>query len=317
MTRRSTRSLLTLGALALTLVFAACGGPQSTVVRQATATPTATATPQPTITPSVMTACFGADAAGLKVTKIGDLLFAPITFGYLSYPSVQLPDGLSLSEPYKMPDSLATVTPGAPAGVSLINPKLTGLGAGLLLLLCNTATAQSHMVTSVSARIDAFTPYSGLANQWPPCEASVNSHLQLSGGGCGGSSGPCVCVGATFPDGAAQGTTVVAANQPSADLGLPVTLAPGEAGRLFVSILLPSTPSTTPFISYVPNTPGYYTFNLGTSIDGATAFFPAAPGPKMLLAPAHLWQGQICMDAPSLKAQITPTSPETYYVCGK
>jgi hypothetical protein len=90
---------------------------------------------------------------------------------------------------------------------------------------------------------------------------------------------------------------------PGDNLGkLPFTLNPGKSVTLSLGM-------DTPPI-------GTYTFAFGFTFDGASPIY-SANSPHTLLAPvAHKWTGTACQQ-PALEAQITPTNPETYYICAQ
>jgi hypothetical protein len=309
------RTLAALGAVAL--VLGACGS--TSVVVTATPTPTVavpTATPTvtavPTVSATVITACFGQDAAGLHVTQIGDLLFTPVQLGGLAYPSAMLPDGTPLDKPFKMTSqNLSNYTADFPTS-PITNPSLMGMGDGFNLQICNVSSGARHVLQSVSERIETFTTYSGALNSWNRCDGSVDSHHQLGPAGCGGAIAYCVCFSASFPAGSVAGATVTATqtdsslNSPGDGLAkFPMTLDPGKAVGFYVS-----TGSSW--------TPGRYVFNIGVAVDGGVAIYAPTPAGEVLLAPvAHKWNASTCLNTPALLSQITPTTPETYYICSK
>jgi hypothetical protein len=316
------RNLAALGAVALAM--AGCGSTSVVVSGTPTVkTPTATAmhvpTAVPTVATGVITACFGSDAAGLHVTQVGDLLFAPVTLAGLTYPSVMLPDGTPLSQPFKMAHTNIPAAGGAGGYVDfptspLTNPVLANTGSkgsGLELRVCNVSNGARHVLQGVSARIESFTAYGGQLNQWNWCHGSIDSHQNPTASGCGGAVAGCVCFDAAFPAGAGIGATAAATqtdgslNNPGDGLAnFPYVLASGKAISVQVTLTAPTAP-------------GRYIFTIGVTYDGGSSpVYAPTPAPEVLLAPvAHKWDGMTCMNTPSLLAQITPTSPETYYIC--
>jgi hypothetical protein len=116
-----------------------------------------------------------------------------------------------------------------------------------------------------------------------------------------------MCFHAVFPN-ASAGTTVTMTQNtstipapPSDTMGkLPFTLKPGKSIPLDLGM---STPPT-----------GTYTFAFGFTFDGTSPIYSPS-SPATLLAPvAHNWTGAACQQ-PAFEAQITPTTPETYYIC--
>jgi hypothetical protein len=325
MSSKSWRYLAALGAMAV--VLGACGstsvvvsGTPTAKVPAATATkPAPTATPTQTIAAGVITACFGPDAAGLHVTQVGDLLFAPVTLGGLTYPSIMLPDGTALSQPFKLAhDNIPTAGgaggyvdfPGAP----LANPALGNngsKGSGFVLRVCNVSSGARHVLQQVSVRIQSFTDYANQLNQWSWCDGSLDSHHNPTAQGCGGAAVFCTCFDAEFPAGAPSVGATATATQTDGSLNapgdglatFPFVLAAGKAVQLGVTLGAPG--------------PGRYVFNIGLTYDGGSSpVYAPTPAPEVLLAPvAHKWDGMTCMNTPSLLSQITPTAPETYYIC--
>jgi hypothetical protein len=306
-----------LGALVLMLVFAACGSTSPTVARTATSTPTHAPTATATVDPSVVTACFGAGSADWQVTRVGDLLFARITLGDFVYESSLLPDGTPLTQPYKFTSTDINHLESDFANNPVTYPGLGryGFSAGV----CNVGATQ-HTLTSVSASIGSFTAFPGQINPWNHCNGFVNSHLQQGGTGCGGAMAGCMCFRAEFPATATTGAIVpttqtdASLNSPGDGAGkLPLPLAPGKGLGFFVAIANPGT--TGGAFTF---TAGYYAFHVGVAMDGAAPTYSPNTSPAVLLGPvAHVWNGQNCTATPALAAQITATSPETYYICGK
>jgi len=218
-----------------------------------------------------------------------------------------LPDGTPTNKPYRLtqsgPGAYSSDFPNSP----VTNPALKEMGGGgFLLSVCNISASQAHVLQAVSAKITGFIAYSGHLSSWQACDGTMDSHHNLSGGGCGGGVASCDCFHATFPN-AAIGTVVSmtqtesSLENPGDNLGkLPFTLNPGKAVTLSLGMDTPPV--------------GEYTFAFGLSFDGGSAIF-TGNSPNTLLAPvAHTWTGPACQQ-PALEAQITPTNPETYYIC--
>jgi hypothetical protein len=325
MSSKSWRYLGALGVVALAL--GACGSTSVVVTgTPAPKVPTATATkPAPTASPTasvavgVITACFGADAASLHVTQVGDLLFAPVTLGGLTYPSIMLPDGTPLTQPFKMAHDNVPGAGGAGGYVDfpsspLTNPALGNNGSkgdGFVLRVCNVSGGARHVLQGVSVRIQSFTDYSSQLNQWNWCDGSLDSHHNPTAQGCGGAVAACTCFDAQFPAGAPTVGETASATQTDGSLNapgdglanFPYVLAPGKAIGITVTLGAPG--------------PGRYVFTIGVRYDGGSSpIYAPTPAPEVLLAPvAHKWDGMTCMNTPALLSQITPTAPESYYIC--
>jgi hypothetical protein len=179
--------------------------------------------------------------------------------------------------------------------------------------VCNVSSTVRHTLQGVSVRIRSFTAYTGQLNQWNWCHGAVDSQHHGTGSGCGGALVGCVCFFATFPASAGAGDTVTATqtdgtlNRPGdGGVNFPFTLDPGK-GMIVIANVGP------------PTAPGRYVFDIGVSYDsGSSPVYAPTPTPEVLLAPvAHTWDGPTCLNSPALLAQITPTTPETYYICGK
>jgi hypothetical protein len=298
------------GLLLLVVLLAGCGITAAGGASSAsTASPTPTATPAPTIAPALLASCFGSDAAQtVHVVQSGDLLLTQPQLGGLAYPAVMLPATTPATRPYPLesPDQSAYQTdfPNSP----ITNPSMDEHGGGFQFAVCNISRTSPHVLMGVSARLVAVTPYSGQLNQWQGCDGTLSSHHQFVGGGCGGGIAGCVCFRATFPETATVGTEVpmvqtgTSLNDPGDGLGkLPFSLGPGRAATLLVGTAKPKAPAT-------------YSFTFGLTFDqGAAVYTPTSPA--VLLAPiAHSWTGNNC-EQPAMLAQITATSPETYYIC--
>jgi hypothetical protein len=301
-----------IGIIALLVVLGGCGTTataSSTPTPLPTATLAPTATPVPTVSSALVSACFGSTVSPSQVIQSGDILISPTSLNFLAYPSVTLPDGTPTNKPYKLTTAAKDVYtvdfPNSPA----TNPSLEEIHAGgYVVTICNTSTSQSHVLQAVSAKIVSSTPYNGQLSSWTLCDGLLDSHLrQAAGAGCGGGIAYCMCFHAVFPNGGAG--TIVTMTQdastipspPSDTIGkLPFTLKPGQPVRLSLGMDTPPT--------------GTYTFAFGFTIDGAGPIY-SANSPATLLAPvAHKWTGVGCLQ-PALEAQITPTNPETYYIC--
>ena len=300
--------------LGVVLLLAGCSSSastnsQPTATSTATATATSTATAVPTIAPSVITACFGTNVTAAQVTRSGDFLFTQLQVGGLSYPAVMLPDGTSTSKPYKVtsagPSAYTTDFPNSP----ITNPAMSERGGGFSFAVCNISAATTHVLQSLSAKLTSFTAYTGSLSEWQACNGAMNSHHNVTGGGCGGGIAGCNCFHAKFPNNSAVGTQEVMTqtdtmlNNPGDNLAkLPFSLAPGKSVALFVGM-------------DTPQPAGQYGFSFSLQFDGTPVVSPNSP--VVLLAPvAHEWGGLACQ-APSFLAQITPTNPESYSICTK
>jgi hypothetical protein len=308
------RTLVVLSAiLGVVLLLAGCSSSASTnsqPTATSAATATATATAVPTVAPSVITACFGPNVKASQVVLSGDFLFTQLQVGGLSYPSVMLPDGTPTSKPYKLtsagPDDYATDFPNSP----ITNPAMAERGGGgFTFSVCNISPSAKHVLQSVSATLVSFTAYSGSLSEWQACNGALDSHHNFTGGGCGGAIAGCDCFHAKFPNNSAVGTqevmtqTDTTLDNPGDNLAkLPFSLAPGKSVTLFVGM-------------DTPQPAGQYGFSFSLQLDGTPVSSPNSP--VVLLAPvAHEWGGLACQ-TPSFLAQITPTNPESYYICPK
>ena len=302
-------SLISLASLAI----AGCGQTALKGAAPITNTPTATtaptATPAPTIpvTNALLSACFGFNASQAGTTsQVGDMLFTQVQVAGLAYPSVMLPDGTDVTHPLKLQGQGENEFTNSPA----TNPGLADGGEGLTLGVCNISAAKSHTLNTMTAKITSFTGYSGQLSQWNLCEGMVDSHHNLTGGGCGGAMPLCMCFHAPFAASATTGAEVTmtqtqdSLNNPGDHAGtLPLTLAPHKGFFLFAGMDKPSAA-------------GRYTFAFGVRIDGQSSVEYSAPGSAVLLAPvAHKWSGEGCKNNPSMLSQISATNPETYYIC--
>lgn len=284
--------------LLLALALSACGqttAPNAASVTSPAATATAgpTDTPAPTATPTPVGGyCTSPGAFGTVVGKVGDLAFdAPQTLDM--YPALKLPDGLALT-PMKVdgPIKSASAWPVA-------NIRQYGLN------VCNTSRTASHVLRSVSVKLDAFTPYTSQLNVTHVC-ATVYTRQGMAGGGCGGGMGGAdFQLTATFAS-SAVGTVASTTLDNGASAGSSlVTIAPGRVIQIWVTINPPADAGT-------------YAFRIGFALDGAATTYPTSATPAILQAPvAHEWNGDACLSS-SMQSQIPPaTTPPTYYICPK
>lgn len=286
--------------LLLALALSACGQTTAPPTARAT-TPAATATPGPTDTPAPTATptpvggyCSAPGAFGPAIGKVGDLAFdAPRTLDM--YPALKLPDGIALA-PLKVdgPSKSASAS-----GWPVVNIRQ------YVLNVCNTSTTASHVLRSVSVRLDAFTPYTSQLNVTRVC-ATAYTRQGMAGGGCGGGmAGPNFQLTATFAS-SAVGTVASTTLDNGASAGPPlVTIAPGRVIQIWVTINPPADAGT-------------YAFRIGFALDGAATAYPTSATPAILQAPvAHEWNGDACL-ASSMQSQIPPaTTPATYYICPK
>jgi hypothetical protein len=318
------RNLAALGAMIL--VLGACGSTSSVVVSTTptstllTLPPTRVALPTPgqPVDPIVTAYCFGPQANTWQATQFGDLVFAPVFLGPLTYPSVMLPDGTPLNQPFKMAQDNVPTSPGTGyvdfSASPATNPTLTGgsKGAGFVLNVCNVSSSARHVLQSVRVHIDSFAAYGGQLNQWNWCDGSIDSHHNPSPQGCGGASAMCVCFSAQFPATAGAGAEVTASQTEGSRYN------PGDGKGNFPYVLDPGKTSIQIMVTTVaPTAPGRYVFDIGVTYDDhPLPVYAQTSAPEVLLAPvAHQWSGMTCQNTPSLLAQITPTTPETYYIC--
>jgi hypothetical protein len=291
-------------AALLGLLLAGCGTSTaaSSTTGLPTSTPTSSPTPLPTVDPTqVAQACHDPAPAPAPAVLIGGLYVgAQASLSNLSYPKVQLPDGIPL-KPLLVP---ASGPP--PSNETPINPNLSErTGGGYVLVACNGST-QSHQVQGVVVRIDRITSYTGQLNEWSFCAAPYTRSGLPNGAGCGGGPAEDEYVHAAFAPTAPAGAVVTTTQTPGIPSNrygqLPWTLAPGETLLIGVGLVPPTAP-------------GSYTFAFALIIDGAAPVF-ASVAPATLVAPvAHEWTGEACA-APAMQSQIPPaTQPPTYYLC--
>jgi hypothetical protein len=254
------------------------------------------------------------------VARAGDLLIfqldtlpgwqtSPVGFGGLAYPRTKLPEGTPL-KPLQIPFDTTTFTSTLPQDPPT-NPSMQEHAGGYTLGVCNASTSQTHMIRSVTVRIETVAAYPGAVNQWYFCDAPYDASSKRTGvGGCGGAYWAGEYLHATFAANAGAGAVVTAAQVSSGrDDGLdgtysqfgplPVSLPPGQAIPINVGLT-------------VPTAAGTYTFGFGLTIDGAAPVFVSAP--PTLFAPARDWTGDACK-APAMQSQIPSASSPTYYIC--
>jgi hypothetical protein len=277
--------------------------------------PTATSTPvPPTPIPApsatLVKACFGSSAKPSQVAQSGDILVIQTTLGFLTYPSAKLPDGTSTAKPYRVHslDGSANATdfPGSP----ITNPDITDEHSGSLgFSVCNGSPSKTHKVTSIWLQIASMTPFNAPLNEWQFCNGAMDSHHNLQGGGCGGAKAGCECFHVALP-GVPATNTPYSSKQTGNDLNspgdgagtLPLTLGPGKSASFDVGIDKPAHAAT-------------FTFQLGAKIDGSANAVFGPPSAAILLSPvADDWGAMNCQK-PAMLAQITPTTPESLYIC--
>lgn len=292
---------ISLSALLLpALVLGACGqSTASAAIRAATPAATATlgptSTPAPTATPTpVGSYCSTPGAFGTVVGNVGDLAFdAPQTLDM--YPELKLADGLAL-KPLQVDGPIKSASA---SGLPVANTRQYSLE------VCNTSKTASHVLRSVSVRLDAFTAYTSQLNVTRVC-ATAYSRQGMAGGGCGGGmAGGDFQLTATFGS-SAVGTVVSTTLDNGASAASPlVTIAPGRVIQVWVTINPPAGAGT-------------YAFRIGFAIDGAATTYPTSATPSILQAPvAHEWNGDACLSS-TMQSQIPPaTTPPTYYICPK
>lgn len=301
------------GVLAAVL-FASCGSaPAAKVPTISTVPATSTALPPvataiPTASPADIANCFGAGTKASAVTRTGDMLILRGDLGGLTYPNVMLPTGTALSQPFKLNsydnDIYGKNFPNSP----VTNPSVENeQGGSYTVSVCNISGSQTHVIQQVLAKLASFTAYAGQLSQWNLCDGTLTSHHALYGGGCGGAKAGCECFHATLPANTAVGTVLTvkqtgnSLNAPGDNAGtLPITVQPGKAVSFDIGFDMPAPA-------------GMYTFQLGVIVDGTPLYGQATPA--ALYAPvAHAWKGTNCQH-PAMLAQISPTNPETYYIC--
>jgi hypothetical protein len=256
--------------------------------------PTATPTVSRTVTP-VATDCASQLAGQQNLLRVGDLL-VQMEFS-LAYPSFKLPDNLPLA-PYKMTSDMSGKTPPDPS----VNPTLTLPAGGYWGTICNASTSVSITLSSLSLRIDSFTPTSGQTNEWNVCSTAYSRQGGVGGGGCGGGIADPNCAQATFPVSAGAGATTPIASTDCTRLALPQTLKPSTGYSFNLGIGAPTAPGT-------------YTFSLGISVSSGAPVYVPVPHQLLLDAAARAWDGQSCTTA-AMQSQI-PANDMAAYICPK
>jgi hypothetical protein len=311
---------LLVALLLIVVVTAGCGRQPSASLATAqapTATPTTaepSLTTQPTVDPAFLAQCHAQNVPANAITQSGDLLIFKPTDAF-NDPAVRLPDQTPL-KPLQVDTQVSNNAlrgTAQVAGATAVNPgALTGTtrGFAFIVSICNASASATHVIQSVSVRIDTLTPFSGQLNVWSGCDLAFSRQDPNVGtGGCGGGVSTDEQVKAAFPAGARAGASATAkqvgfsetSNNPP--LGpLPFHMSPGRVAYLWVGIS-------------VPDMAGTYAFSSGFQVDGApTAFGPTAD-PYLAGPVAHTFSGAAC-NAPAMLAQIPPsTTPETYSIC--
>ncbi len=186
----------------------------------------------------------------------------------------------------------------------MTDPGSAGNAGPFEFVVCNTSQMQTHTLEGVTAKITSFDGYSGQLNTWRWCDNALNSHQQQgSYYDCSGGEGCRLVLQASFPADATTGAEVNARQTACQDLvgTLPLALGPDKAAMISIGIAPPTAA-------------GRYTFTVGLQLDGQTIYSSASP--VVLLAPiAHRWTALACQQQPAMLSQITPTDPETYYIC--
>jgi hypothetical protein len=310
--RRASSRIPSLCILILTALLAACG--QATTGRAATTpapTLVPTATPAPTAIPTVNLTAGQPCAPGPHDThtyyQLGDLVVRQVSFG-LAYPSQQIPDGTPLA-PLKLTNNVVNNEfPGSPA----VNPHLQEPGGGFGFAVCNASATQSHVLQSVSVKIQSATPYTGQLSSWQFCDGDYARPGPAFFGGCGGGYAGDEYLHAGFAADAGAGASVVVAQT-----GTGVT-------SLFGDQKAPPLPLTLPFGKFVeinvgltaPTAAATYVFSFAVTVDGAAPVYFSDSQPTLLAPVAHKWTGPAC-EKSAMLAQIptTVTNPPTRYIC--
>ena len=304
-----------LGLLITCSVLAGCGGATTAKTNTAEgATPTATA-PQPTATPtplptadaSQLAACGMNGMAG--VGRLGDLLVAP-ALAHLAYPAYKLPDGAPL-KPLRL-DAGSPIDTGRPPDPPT-NPFMDAGGGGYVLIVCNSSSNTTHVVKSVSVRIDSVTPYAGQLNTFNLCDGIYYVATKTAEAGCGGGFCANETMKATFAAGAGAGA-VVQTTQVGSDKDIPGGCENGAVVGPFPVSLKPHGAFSINVGIAPPSSPGSYAFAFGLAQGAeATAFLPGTE--PVLLAPvAQKWAGTACTK-PSMQSQIPATPANAHYIC--
>lgn len=294
----------------LVALLAGCGQP---VVRHTDTptpvipTPQATATIQPTVvgTPSIVDAghpCSSDTSGQVSYVRIGDLKVSAAAFS-LAYPANALASNLDASRPYPLSDTLPN-PPNPP-----VNPLTQG-GNGYGFTICNTSSAQRHVIRAITVKIAAFKAYNGTLNSYMFCDMFYQRPDGVTGGGCGGGRTLDEALQADFAAGATTGAQVTAAQVNTGNASgdpngfptppLPVALGPGQ--------MLVFALGVTP-----PTAPGMYTFAFGVSYDAVTAATFSTMPPTIFDSAAVKWNGNNC-NTPAMLNQI-PANSTAKYIC--
>jgi hypothetical protein len=221
-----------------------------------------------------------------------------------TFPARKLPDSTPL-KPLQISASdqsaLDQQLPPDPA----INPDLMD-PAGYAGEVCD-ASATPHTLTSLTVRIDSYTPASAVLNAWRPCEGyyARPDGVQGNASQCTGGFPSPNCRHAAFAPNAAVGA-VVSTTSTCKGPPLPVTLHTSDQFGYGFNLGI-----------VAPTAPGTYTFSLGVAFDGAAPIYFPLPHAILLAPVTHMWDAQSCATA-SMQSQIPPaTDPPTDYICPK
>jgi hypothetical protein len=308
--RRRTRFAIAMLAALVIAATALAGCSSGGTTDRGNGPTAATSTPLPTADPAEAAAICGANwAPSGVVVRAGDVLIGPVHLAELATPASKLPDDTPL-RPLRI--QFGSSTAGLAVSADLpTNPTMDEHVGGYEIDICNASATQAHTLTGVSARIDAFTPYSGNLNQWNPCSGAYSRAGSSSG--CAGAYFAAEYVHVAFESSAGAGSVEMArqvasgrddgAGQPYADVGpLPLPLPPRKAFPVNVGMT-------------IPNSPGTFTFAFGVALDGRPPAFAPAPKPILFAEVAHNWTGRACLRN-EMQAQIPPaTDPPAYYIC--
>jgi hypothetical protein len=261
-----------------------------------------TATPSlahlPTVTADQFRAACPSGQGFGDIYQSGDSYIAVSLIG-LAYPAAKLPDGVPLA-PFKLPSG-ADDLHGLPQSPE-VNPELEH--TGIMVEYCNGAKSASHLVKSVSVRIDRFTPYTGTLNSWQFCDGFYTNG-QVTGGGCGGHFFADEYLHATFAATAGVGDTrdadfIKVLSDDSTLPPLPVNLSSGQSVLLEVALAAPTTPGT-------------YGFSFSVGVDGAQLPYATLSDDLLLDSAARKWSGQACT-VPAMQDEL-PASGADNYIC--
>lgn len=290
------------------VILAGCGaGTAAYAFPTSTPSPAAkaTATVEGSISQTTAATCFGSEyASHYGLTPIGDFLMTPVTLSGQAYPASMLPDGTSLTKPFQLhQDATTGIAPGP-----MTNPNLAEDVGGFTLGLCNISASQAHAITSISATIATFTPFSGQLSQWNPCQGMMDSHHQLSPAGCGGGG-----IGYTRFHAVFQGSATAGMSVEMRQTGFDLETQGDGAGRLPLVI----APKQVIYFGVGMDAPaqaGSYTFTFDVHLQSGETLTTTASTTLLLAPVAHNWDGRSCTQSAFL-SQIMPTNPETYYIC--